>query len=136
MLNLSNCQEISVHFSNFVYSVEDLEAPTVFYDNYLKLCNSVRKKPSAVAVEVGFSKSIVSRWKNGGGVTDATVQKVADYFGVTVEQLTGEDKKKAPAPMGGDGLDDMTRRAIEIINKADEDTRRKMLSMLEIWEKK
>lgn len=72
----------------------------MFYDNYLRLCNTIKKKPSTVAVELGLSKSLVSRWKRGGGISDATAQKVADYFGVTVEELTGEDQKEKPAPEG------------------------------------
>lgn len=66
----------------------------MFYENYVKLCNSINKKPSAVALEIGISKSIVSRWKNGGGLTDATAQKVAEYFGISVEELLGENKQK------------------------------------------
>lgn len=65
-----------------------------FYDNYVKLCNSVNKTPSAVAIEIGFSKSTVSRWKSGKQANDATLMKVADYFGCTIEDLTAE----APAP--------------------------------------
>lgn len=55
-----------------------------FYENFLKLCNNVGKSPSRVAEEIGISKSIVSRWKNGGGITDATAAKVAEYFGVSI----------------------------------------------------
>ena len=61
-----------------------------FYNNFLKLCNSVGKKPSAVAEEIGLSKSLVTRWKAGKGITDATAQKIADYFGITVAEFIGE----------------------------------------------
>lgn len=61
-----------------------------FYENFLRLCNKHGKTPSKVALEIGISKSIVSRWKNGGGVTDATAQKIADYFCVPVEDLLGD----------------------------------------------
>lgn len=61
-----------------------------FYNNFLKLCNSVGKKPSAVAEEIGLSKSLVTRWKAGRGITDATAQKIADYFGITVADLVDE----------------------------------------------
>ena len=67
-----------------------------FYNNYLVLCNSVGKTPSAVALEIGFSKSTVSRWKAGQSANDATLQKVADYFGCTLEDLTAEAEKPAP----------------------------------------
>ena len=65
-----------------------------FYENYVKLCNSVGKSPSAVAVELKLGKPSVTRWKNGAEPRDATLQKIADYFGVTVEYLKGEEKKR------------------------------------------
>lgn len=71
----------------------------MFYDNYLRLCNSVGKSPSAVALEIGIEKSTVTRWKQGKSQTDANIRKVADYFGVPVSELT-EETKKAPTPEG------------------------------------
>lgn len=71
----------------------------MFYDNYLRLCNSVGKSPSAVALEIGIEKSTVTRWKQGKSQTDANIRKVADYFGVPVSELTGE-KEKAPTQEG------------------------------------
>ena len=61
-----------------------------FYENFVRQCNKIGKTPSKVAQEVNISKSIVSRWKSGGGVTDATAMKIAEYFGVPVQELTGE----------------------------------------------
>lgn len=59
----------------------------MIYDNFLKLCNDISKTPSAAALDMGLSKTTVTRWKNGGGVTDATALKIANYFGITVEEL-------------------------------------------------
>ena len=60
----------------------------MFYDNFVNLCNKVGKSPSAVAVEIGFQKSVVTRWKqNNSTPTDANLKKIADYFGITVDQL-------------------------------------------------
>lgn len=63
-----------------------------FYENYVKLCNSVGKSPSAVAVELKLGKPSVTRWKNGAEPRDATLQKIADHFGVTVDFLKGEEQ--------------------------------------------
>lgn len=70
----------------------------MFYDNYVRLCNTVGKSPSAVAVALGLKKATVTRWKKGGTPTDANAQKIADYFGVTVDFLLGAETKKAPTP--------------------------------------
>lgn len=66
-----------------------------FYDNFIKQCVAIDKKPSVVARELGLAKSAVSHWKSRGTVPrDAMKQKIADYFGCTIEALTAE----APAP--------------------------------------
>ena len=63
-----------------------------FYSNFVHLCNQIGKTPSRVAEELGISKSAVSRWKSGGGVTDSLALKLADYFGVTIEQLLQQNQ--------------------------------------------
>jgi transcriptional regulator with XRE-family HTH domain len=80
-----------------------------FYENFVWMCNGVGKTPSKVAREVGVSKSIVSRWKNGGGVTDATASKLASYFNVPLDVMKGEApgsniQEKKPADQKADGL--------------------------------
>lgn len=77
---------------------------TKFYENLLKACSLRGKSPSAVAKEIGISKSTVTIWKNGSSPSDISVQKLADYFGVTKEVLLGEPAPKAaeaaPEPSG------------------------------------
>lgn len=73
-----------------------------FYEKYLCLCNSINKSPSAVALELKIGKPSVTRWKNGATPRDATVLKIADYFGVTVTELMAGvgEQEKAPAAKG------------------------------------
>lgn len=68
-----------------------------FYEKYLMLCDKNKKTPSGAALEMGLSKTTVNRWKNGGGITDATILKVASYFGIPKEELTGEEQKEKPS---------------------------------------
>lgn len=66
-----------------------------FYENFLNLCVEKGISPSRAALEMGISKSAITRWKTGGGITDATARIIADYFGVATESLfeknTGEN---------------------------------------------
>ena len=70
------------------------------YNKFDSLCAKIGKSPSAVAIELGIAKSTVSGWKSGrNGATNATLKKIADYFGVTVDYLLGnEEKEKTPEP--------------------------------------
>lgn len=53
------------------------------------MCNRLGKSPSAVALEIGLSKTAVHKWKNGGFPTDATASKIASYFNVSITYLLG-----------------------------------------------
>lgn len=58
------------------------------YENYCKLRDSKGLKNSEVAREIGIPRSTFSDWKSGRShpKTDK-LQKIADYFGVTIEYL-------------------------------------------------
>lgn len=83
----------------------------MFYLNFVRLCNSIGKSPSAVAEDMGLQRSSVTRWANGSAPRKATVEKIATYFGVDSKELTGEseqgksEQKEKPAPGEGSGLD-------------------------------
>lgn len=70
----------------------------MFYAEYIKLCNKIGKSPSAVAEELGFQKASVTRWKQGSIPTDRNKQRIADYFGVSVNALMGGEKEKLTEP--------------------------------------
>lgn len=72
----------------------------MFYNNYVRLCNSIKKTPSAVALEIGIAKPTVSRWKSGSKPNHATIVKVADYFDVPVSELAEEQKETPPEKPG------------------------------------
>lgn len=85
----------------------------MFYDNFVRLCNRMGKSPSSVATEIGLSRASVSGWKNGKKPTDATAMKLADYLGVSVDYLLGNEQKEKPAT-DSDGLTEADRRDIAI----------------------
>lgn len=67
-----------------------------FYNNFLALCRQKNVSPTAAANAIGLSNATVSRWKKGSVPFDATLHKIADYFGVTVEDLLADNEKTAP----------------------------------------
>lgn len=71
----------------------------MFYTNFVKLCNQKGVSPSAAAEEMGFQRSVVTRWSKGVAPRAATVAKVADYFEVAPEELLVDKKKTPPAVM-------------------------------------
>lgn len=67
----------------------------MFYDNFVALCASANKTPAHVGRELGIDKSTISCWKaRKTNPSDVNAKKIANYFGVTVEELMGEGIKK------------------------------------------
>lgn len=78
----------------------------MFWSRYVALCDKIGKAPNVVAAEVGVKSSgTVTGWKNGAKPRDAVLQRLSVYFGVSVEELTGEQKEK-PASTSGDELEE------------------------------
>lgn len=75
-----------------------------FYQKYVSLCTDCKISPSAAAQKMGISKTTVHRWKNGGGVTDANLQIIANYFGVSVDDLREDTESEKSPPRKAMGL--------------------------------
>lgn len=71
----------------------------MFWDNFVNQCEKIEKSPTVVVEELGFKRSAVTSWKNGALPQVKNRKKIADYFGITVEELMGT--KKEPAGMDG-----------------------------------
>lgn len=101
----------------------------MFYDNFVALCASVDKTPAYVGRELGIDKSTISCWKaRKTKPSDVNAQKIADYFGVTVEELMGKGIKKDPIPKD-EAEDSETAELRDIWGSADENERRDLLEM-------
>lgn len=67
-----------------------------FYDIFSKLCKEREISPSAVARSIGLTTATPTYWKRGSIPKGDTLQKLADYFGVSVDyllDLSVEDQK-------------------------------------------
>lgn len=66
----------------------------MFYDNFVRLCNERGVSPSSVAIKVGVDKSAATRWSRGAEPRYATLMRLADYFGVSMDELSGDAEAK------------------------------------------
>ena len=71
------------------------------YENIMALCDSRGIKGGKLCTDIGISKGLLTDLKMGRrtGVSAATAQKIAAYFGVTVGYLLGQEES-APAESG------------------------------------
>lgn len=69
----------------------------MFYDTFMKLCEMHGKSAREVLSGSGLSKYAYHRWKDGAPTLETRI-KLADYFGMTVEELDAYAKEEtAPA---------------------------------------
>ncbi len=75
-----------------------------------------------MCLDLGLSKSTMSDLKSGRikGISVPTAQKIAGYFGISVDELHGEEQKEKPTAQG-DGLTDAQRKLIEFAQSLSED---------------
>lgn len=59
------------------------------YEIIKKLCESNSISVFSLERKLGFGNGTISKWDNSSP-TVANLKKVADYFGVTIEELLGE----------------------------------------------
>lgn len=78
------------------------------YENIIALCKEKGIKGGKMCTDIGMSKGILTDLKMGRqtGISTANAQKIAAYFGVSVDFLLG--KEKAPTVSGErDPIDDV-----------------------------
>ena len=83
----------------------------MFKKIFIDLCNERKEAPSTVCVKLGLSNAAFSKWTDESIPRRATLQRMADYFGVSIDLLLGkepkptitaiarESKKDFPAPV-------------------------------------
>ena len=64
----------------------------MFYDIFLQLCEEKGVKPTPVTEAIGINKSSATKWKKGATPNGDTLQKLAEYFNVSVDYLLGNEK--------------------------------------------
>ena len=102
------------------------------YERIVTLCKSKGVSGSRMCLDLGLSKSTMSDLKYGRtrGMSTATAQKVAEYFGITTDELLGVDNKKTPTLFESErriakdqffaafeAADEATREAIRLLLK-------------------
>lgn len=90
--------DVSVAYLMGLETKETTFYPTVFYKNFIKLCNQKGITPTGLVLKLGLSSSNASVWKNGGTPRPDALRKIADYFAVTTEYLLTENEKTPSEP--------------------------------------
>lgn len=100
-----------------------------FWDNYVDLCTKNGKTPNGAAEEIGISSGSITAWKKGRVPRPQNQKQIADYFGVTVDDLLNEEKEN-PTSVAADGVDELDKEALDIMHQLPPEKRAAGLAML------
>ena len=87
----------------------------MFKEIFIRLCNEKGVTPSKACRDVNIAPATFSCWDENSVPRQATLLRIADYFGVTVDYLLG---KEAPPPAAPDTIQQAYDRAPEEIKAA------------------
>ena len=101
------------------------------YEKINALCKSKGVSGSRMCLDLGLSKSTMSDLKNGRikGISMPTAQKIAGYFGISVDELYGvEEQKEQPTEF--EGLSDKRKALMQFAMSVPEDKAEMILQVM------
>ena len=100
----------------------------MFYERLKIICKRKGIKVTQILLDLGLSTGNLSRWKSGVVPKSDTLEKIADYLGVSTDELLGKEK---PAIQEDNGLTDAERELMELFDKVPEDKQEFVLQQVE-----
>ena len=87
------------------------------YENIISLCNEANIKGGKMCVDLGISKSFMTKLKDGTKkkINSDTAQKIADYFGVSIDRVLSDEQKEKPGQSNLAGLSEEKQQLIKVI---------------------
>lgn len=102
------------------------------YERFKKLCDMKGVKASNVMKELGISNSVVANWKARNGLPNSqTAIKIADYFGVSTDEILG----RTPMIDAGILLSDSEKTIIEYFRESDDVSKEHIMKYIEFLSK-
>ena len=104
----------------------------MFYNIFAYLCTKKGVSTTKAALDLGFSRSAPNHWKEKNGrPKNENMQKIADYFNVTVDYLlTGEEpetEKSQPAEIDKLANSEIKKKLVEYFDTLPEE---KLIALL------
>lgn len=92
----------------------------MFKEIFIKLCVEKGVSPSSVVKKIGISSAAFSQWTDETVPRKTTLLKIADYFGVSVGYLLGEEEKEKE-PIVEDEFSESRKKLIDFASSVPED---------------
>ena len=98
-----------------------------FSRRFKQLCTEKNVTQKQALIDMGMGRNAVQNWTSGRPSVD-TLQKLAEYFGMSTDEVLGIETKKTPTLEGERDLSSL----IEAFENADVSTREAILLLLKL----
>ena len=68
----------------------------MFFERFRQLCDEKGISIYKAAIEIGLNRASATKWKGGSVPNGQTLSKLADFFGVSIGYLLGEETERTP----------------------------------------
>ena len=95
----------------------------MFKEIFIRLCNEKGVAPTVVCKSVGLSDAAFSKWTDESVPRRATLMRIADYFGVSVDYLLGNarldlQRFSSPSPVD-EAMAKLTASVQQVVDELD-----------------
>lgn len=103
---------------------------SALYERIENLCKEHGTNITQMCKSAGVQRSVLSDYKSGRNktISFSNLQKIADYFGMSVDELVNGETKKAPVAEPAEDIEFI--RLQRAYRKMDSDTRSKAINTL------
>lgn len=103
-----------------------------FWERFYNLCLENNTKPNPLGVKLGIPSATIAGWKKGSYPNAIYLEKLSDYFGVSVDYLLGKsDIKKEQAVLDEQPASEELKRLREVSSTLSDEEVRKALEYVE-----
>lgn len=110
----------------------------MFKENFINLCTNAGVSPSQVCKSIGLSNAAYSQWNEKTVPRATTLKKLADYFGITPNELLGKENadKQNSIPLSNlieNTIDiELTSEIAKLIKTDDNWTKQLIINLLRV----
>ncbi len=96
-----------------------------FYERVDALCSEKGISADRLCKELGLSNATATKWRKGAEPRNSTKKAIADYFGVSLEYISGESEEKAPTT----SRSECERELMEVFKTLDEQGQQTLIAV-------
>ncbi len=104
----------------------------MFKKNFINFCNKKGVAPTVVCQHIGLSAASYSKWTDESVPRKATLMRLADYLGVTVDDLLADDAelKEKPADNADEPIDQTDQTILNLLKLFPQEERQAIIAEL------